>query len=719
MNKRRGIALVSALVFLFITVILVSISSISSFNNRRNAADALRVSQAQLAAEAGLEEGIVRIWFGALGSTFPSSLTPANYQTILNGLGLGPGLTTTPTTATLSNGSSYSYTVQRLPDQGNYTILRIQSTGTLVDNTTRVLEQDITITPDPFPPFAILTNNATCIFCHLDAKSMDAFKGDPTPADPSTWWRKTRIGVLESLITRQVTTSPWGDLSDERPGVVHGSVLTRGRVFKKTTTNGPLVNDQVSDWMETTLVPGDLKINGTTKITPTITDCTTASSCLARQNLYTNYPDETRRSQFAGGVFPDGELPGSFPLPIEDTNGDRKIGDAEWSNALATTADIYPQGSITAPMVQISGSTLSWPTGGSAVRNSSDLSGSPANWIIDGSTNPIVLNKTVFINGNVIIRGKIQGSGTILARGNVYVMGDVTYDCSDKPSLQDVSGKCDYKKYQDPGFPKLSLIAGGNILAGDFVTTATDGSGDDRLTNNRSTQIQNSFASCNSNSGSSNCSWGPNLTLTEIGSFNRLELQKAYREVQRGNTSYKARFYKWDNSDNIYYTTGCAEDSSSYGGYGQISSSGPASVDLCDGNGPQTLSNTNRTAIWNNHSESVLNVFDKQQIKALWLNSINNAKAGTGPQGALRTDGLLYSANSVFALAHPYGPLQGRWDLRGSIVAADTGILATGCCNNPNDWGLRIYHDERLQPRLPATMGLHLLRNQWKVVQAP
>jgi Tfp pilus assembly protein PilX len=75
MLHKRGIALVSTLVFMFIVVILVSVAALTSLSNRRNAQDALRTSQAQLAAEAGLERALAWLWHQVLASAASPSVS--------------------------------------------------------------------------------------------------------------------------------------------------------------------------------------------------------------------------------------------------------------------------------------------------------------------------------------------------------------------------------------------------------------------------------------------------------------------------------------------------------------------------------------------------------------------------------------------------------------------------------------------------------------------
>jgi hypothetical protein len=87
---------------------------------------------------------------------------------------------------------------------------------------------------------------------------------------------------------------------------------------------------------------------------------------------------------------------------------------------------------------------------------------------VDQSIN---ITGTVHINGDLVIRGVVTGSGRIIARGNIYVVGDLVYGCP--LANQTASAKykpCGVSDYAAPdALPRLALMAGGNILIGDYA----------------------------------------------------------------------------------------------------------------------------------------------------------------------------------------------------------------------------------------------------------
>lgn len=724
MLRPAGIALISALIFMFIVVVFLSIIINNAVSNQRNASDFLRTSQAQFAAEAGLDDAVAAVWHRLWG-TIPltdRSLTRYNTELSKDPLKLGaPGAVYKGPVKTLPAGSSYSYEISRLPDVVSSGVtqsilLRVKATGTLPDGkTTRILQSDFAVQRGFFPfDFALLTDKAECLFCHADIKSLDAFGGTPDADDPNSWWRRTKVGVLDSLIMR----------ASEHAGTVSGSLLTRGNVFQQGGSPG------VSDLLYTNVTVGQDRISRDQPVAinsdPSYqANCKVSpADCSIKRALYLNYPTGSSVSDF-----PDGELPTNFPLPIPDTNNNRVIDDNEWKAALDEstmgTSDMYPAGSITADM-QIAPSSLSW--GGSRqTRTSGDLGNLPNTVILDGSRNPILISKTVFINGDLIIRGRTSGNGTIIARGNVYVLGDLTYDCTTTQNR----ASCDYSKQSE--LPQLSLIAGGSVLVSDYVTVTT--LNENKLDLLKQGNVQANFTYCKNNPPDpSRCGprsdfLQPNFILTQMANFNREELWKALNDP-----TYTPRFYTYGESE-VYYTNNCTHNAQNYSAYRSLSeaSKSGGSVQLCSGDAevagaaksiPATLpSNVAGAAKIELNPKS----FTAEDIKNLWIESVRNRS--TGP---LRTDGLLYSANSIFSVLpqdNPGAVTKGQWDLRGALVAPDTGILAPGPCANGEtaktctvdgttyeNFGLRIYHDSRLRPRIAQDQRLGLFRSQWQVI---
>jgi hypothetical protein len=82
---------------------------------------------------------------------------------------------------------------------------------------------------------------------------------------------------------------------------------------------------------------------------------------------------------------------------------------------------------------------------------------------LSGGRRPAQLTGTILVNGDLVIRGKVLGSGRIVARGNIYIVGDLVYSCDTVGTL------CTKAQYAaGTNLPKLALLAGGNIIVGDY-----------------------------------------------------------------------------------------------------------------------------------------------------------------------------------------------------------------------------------------------------------
>ncbi len=83
--------------------------------------------------------------------------------------------------------------------------------------------------------------------------------------------------------------------------------------------------------------------------------------------------------------------------------------------------------------------------------------------MLSGGRRPMQLTGTIIVNGDLVIRGKVLGNGRIVARGNIYVVGDLVYSCD---TVGTVCTKAQYAA--GTNLPKLALLAGGNIIVGDY-----------------------------------------------------------------------------------------------------------------------------------------------------------------------------------------------------------------------------------------------------------
>jgi hypothetical protein len=84
----------------------------------------------------------------------------------------------------------------------------------------------------------------------------------------------------------------------------------------------------------------------------------------------------------------------------------------------------------------------------------------------------VEINGTVNVNGDVVVRGLIKGQGRIVARGNIYIVGDFVYGCDKTSTVVEacrIDAGASSTSYKNPDYlPRVALLAGGNILVGDY-----------------------------------------------------------------------------------------------------------------------------------------------------------------------------------------------------------------------------------------------------------
>lgn len=94
--------------------------------------------------------------------------------------------------------------------------------------------------------------------------------------------------------------------------------------------------------------------------------------------------------------------------------------------------------------------------------------------LIGTPSNPIVLDKDIYVSGDVVIKGVVRGRGAIYAGRNLYIAGNVTYQ---NPPSKPGQGICTGVTNPDQcarlnianGRDELRLAARGNTIVGDYT----------------------------------------------------------------------------------------------------------------------------------------------------------------------------------------------------------------------------------------------------------
>ena len=717
---REGVALVTALIFLAVVVVFVSTALLVSTSNRKLSGDNLRTYQAQLAAEAGLQRVVAESWFTPYEESENEDV-PDDYQVTLEtfrkqlddtGINAGENGTNSYTFGDEVvfeedlEGASYSASVRRVDVGDSYTLLRLDVTG-LTGNSdapvaTRRISADlrVQVPQTDSQGFAVLGNNANCIFCHTQISSLEVaydkdgnlvnFAVQTTPKKREDTFKdkqRVKMAFLETLLTDRLA---------EMQSFTTGTIYTRGTT-NVTARDGTLsaVPLKTIDKQSTSLLSGDA---AKTLTELDAVDC--GGRCEKRHGLfYKNYP-------LSNGA--DGDVPDAFPMLIPDANNNRQIEHTEWREAVAKegasgtlkggTLAILATKAVGERDLQLNSSTLQTVA---TLATSASVDGVQGNVVLGGTAaKPLVIEGTVYINGDVVVQGVITGDGKIVARGNVYIAGDVTYACDD--DSQDFnwrasrSQSCLYNKPEE--LPRLGVIAGKNILVGSYMTPATSAQGkpSDQLTRlnfgaTSADELTRWFVDAGASLREPQTL---SYTMVQMALFNNNEYQKA-----KASSSYVPRFYKLRDEGAVFrcskgFSSAKEDYCKNYGELTDVSAS--ALMDESDKtilDRATFLSSTPTNAWLGTDAQS-----SELALRELWVKNVEVPRT----PNALHLDGLYYTPNAIFGNLPTASTTQGKLLLNGSLAAADIALLTPA--------GLTINNDERLAGMLATTQPTHVMQ---------
>jgi hypothetical protein len=316
------------------------------------------------------------------------------------------------------------------------------------------VEQIVAVSGQPLehPKYAVFSKNVSCVMCHAEFRSLP-LEMNRDPQNFNTFPR-VKIGSLESILIR----------SGQGPFAAHsrvaGTVYSRGDNILKENhapyTQAELAHSSFRGFEISPANQGMIMQDqfGQMHDVPLITARTSEEGVAPFANLYLSYASVEEE-------MPDGMLPTNFPAPYPDRNGNRLVEDDEFREGVVTA-----QGSLSGGVI------VGVPRGGRydlPPEQGLPPAGNEASLerFFDGHAvlvgqpdNPLVIQDEVAINGDIVIRGAVRGWGRLSARGNIYIVGDLTYD-----DAGDSFGA------GPDGSPNgLALVAGGNILVGDYLT---------------------------------------------------------------------------------------------------------------------------------------------------------------------------------------------------------------------------------------------------------
>lgn len=560
--------------------------------------------------------------------------------------------------------------------------------------------------------FALLANAINCTFCHAQMdNSHRMYNTDPLKYGT---FDRIKVASLESLEMRsnqQVQSRIAGTL------YVQGSVVDQNGT--PLTPNGS-GNVWGSNGLRTVAFDSSGKIQENTNSNPVNRVTSTAFADSHKDgsgnydtpfgNFYKQYPTDP-------ALQIDGVVPDKFPPVVADENNNRHVDDTEWTDHITNGGFSGTVGGGVARVVL--------PKDGSTKYNHSRLpigngaSGSPENGTIPtGGTssqsvilvgtynNPITIDGKVAIDGDLIISGYVKGTGQLLVRGNIYIEGDLRY-----ADGADVNNKRTFGVAQDGTENAVAYAAGGTILHGSFLW----GQGMSGYSNYQVTG--------EGNEQGSNVSWGVGMPMNQLGWWNRAEWTKSLPNYNNGlqqptngstgtpnlgyEPGYTPRFYTmresgtvWllgpnDNHRDLWGTPfKWTQDSNlPTGGYWN----GDGRLDFYNPQGSKKLSQMGSDQPGAYTTLALLPKFiSESNLRSLQRNSEtdrrsaaasspwasgSNAPWETATSGnrKYKLDGLFYTNNAMLFMARASGNDNsgaGQIEFNGSVVAADTGILA-------------------------------------------
>jgi hypothetical protein len=419
-------------------------------------------------------------------------------------------------------------------------------------------------------------------------------------------------------------------------------------------------------------------------------------------NFYKDYPTDPAYQS-------DGPMPDKFPPPVADKNGNRKVDADEFLDKMNQSTGRLSGG---AKVGVANGGTFAGNTLENMAGTVSAINGSyNGNVVLYGTVaNPIVIDGDVAINGDLVIKGYVKGTGRLYVRGNTYVIGDLQY----ADNGINTSGRT-FGVAADGTKNLLAIASGGNVAVGDFVTKA-DGTTVDKGT-----------------TGQANM----NFVSAEMAIFNRGEWTKTQRYLPNAtgtllpNANYVAgyvpRYYTLypgepvgifmgdpvvDGSGNItgYTSSNVYWDAASNHWVGAEMTMNYVDLAIIPQNSPliagAAVNSLAPPSSW----------ISVSQLRSLWAEDMNTRAYGD----VMNVDGLLYTSNGTFELARKNSDVIGRLEIRGSLVSADIGILASGGNNlvGGGTPGTLIRYDERLANFLGVSddgvEGIAVMRMTWK-----
>jgi hypothetical protein len=622
-GPERGAALVYAvlvtIVFLGTTGALLALALSSS----KLTSTQLRRSVARGLAESGIANTYLQAWTAYLAASGGQPGSTASYRAYLSDvLKLSNGASIMTTTATAQSGATVATTLARRDVGDRDVYLTVSSTAEAPGGDGARITAVWRVGGKPFRPdgFGLLTNQVNCTLCHARFDNVARYY-NRDPSKRGTFDR-VKLASLENLMIR----------TGSADSVVAGTLYTRGSLLDN---KGSVLSDLTGtsfDAYKIDRTDGHIIESPTGALTVVDLTNTTGSPPPAFGQFYKDYALDPAQQV-------DGSLPSVFPPAIPDPNGNKIVDASEFDAARSGATGTLSGGVI----YEVNGTytDTSLPSRGT-VASISGTSQGPV-MLIGTAADPVVLSGDVAIDGDVVISGYVKGSGEILARGNLYIMGDVIY-----ADGTDASGNRTFGVAADGTRNTIAFAAGGSVLAGDFLSTAT---------------------------GALYSTGSKLFTASEIGIFNRSQWQRTQRTlpdsrgVQVPNSTYDPSFVP------RYYTIKAGDPIYTWTPAGKVYWNDA----LRSWIGPEHGNSLSDMTVVTPPANAAILSFTPSWASQATLQALYKSVDAKRPTGRpMEIDGLVYTNNAIMSLARKENTSAGQILVNGALVAADTGILAPG-----------------------------------------
>jgi hypothetical protein len=331
----------------------------------------------------------------------------------------------TTTTVDLGNGITGRWRVLGVSGlSAEYGWIEVASTASRGNDSQTVVRRVSFGQNDVFK-LAMLSETTNCMYCHLRVN------GD--------------VGALFHH------RPGWGQegVNGQGSGGHEGGSVIRGNLYAART----ITNDDTPRNSQGALTRGNYSANGTGTL-----NAYRINGSLVTGDVEANSTNSALPQDTDGDGIPD------FP-PIK-----RSVAQASANGSISGgTIVALGTGQVLNPTTLVSGvvSGISRTHNGNLV-----LIGTPSN--------PIVIDKDIYVSGDVVIKGVVRGRGAIYAGRNLYIAGNVTYQ---NPPSKPGQGVC--TGVTDPnqcarlnianGRDELRLAARGNTIVGDYTERNASG----------------------------------------------------------------------------------------------------------------------------------------------------------------------------------------------------------------------------------------------------